>query len=162
MIYSKSLTVPAQTPRSSPVKTVCHVTRGLVYKLEIRIPPGHAGLTGIWITHGGFQVWPSTLGEYFVGDDDLISYEDVYLLESAPYCFNIYAFNNDDTFPHSFYVRFGVVSKEIYMARYLPTLSHDYLANLIKQLQEEQLERQREQESLLLENPFPWVSKEES
>lgn len=159
MIYSKSLTVPAQTPRNDPVKTMCHVTRGLVYKIEIRIPPGHAGLTGIWITHGGFQIWPSSLGEYFIGDDELISYEDLYLIESAPYVFNLYAFNEDASYEHTFYVRFGVVSKEIYKARYLPTLSYDYFAKVIEKMRAEQDILRKEQEAILLENPFPWLKR---
>jgi hypothetical protein len=129
--------------------------------MEIRIPPGHAGLAGVWINHGGFQVWPSSLGEYFVGDDDLIAFDDIYLIEAAPFAFNIYTFNTDDTYDHSFYVRFGVVSKEIFMARYLPTLGYDYFAKLLERLREEQGARRVEQEKELLENPFPWLKQSE-
>lgn len=89
MIYTANITTPGFVPGMDLKKTVLHVTKGLVYKVEFYFPAGSAGLMGVAVFDGLYQVWPSSVGEYFVGEDQLISFDDMYLKESAPFEFQI-------------------------------------------------------------------------
>jgi len=155
MIYSYDISTPANTSKSDPLKTIIPVTVGLVYRLDIRIPPGHVGLTGLWINRAGFRVWPSNLDQVFTGDDMHINFEDVYLIENAPTQFLAYSYNLDDTYDHSFLVSLGVVSKEIFMARYLPTMGYDYFRDLLDQISTQQRADQDAQDQAIIADPFP-------
>jgi len=161
MIYTANITTSMNTPQTSLTQTVLRVTKGLVYKVEVYLPAGSAGLMGVAVFDGLFQLWPSTVGDFFVGEDQQIAFDDMYLKESAPYQFDIYSYNTDDTYDHFASVRVGLVSKEIYLARFLPTKSHDYFAGIMRQLQAEQEERARAQKELIAETPFEWLLKQE-
>lgn len=47
-----------------------------LWKMEVRIPPGHAGLTGIALVDSGSFVIPYDPGNevWIIGDDDLLEY----------------------------------------------------------------------------------------
>lgn len=157
MIYSVNVRTTKQTANNNPTVTELFVTKGLVYKIEIHFPSGSAGLMGVIICDGGFQVWPSTLGEWFTGDGNTISFEDVYLKESAPYKFRILTYNIDTTYPHKVNIRIGLVSKDIFMARFLPHLSYKYFQRMIEDLQKQQQETKVKQQQAIIETPFPWL-----
>ena len=162
MIYSANITSAANNvyTKSSPKRTVLSVTKGLVYKVELDFPSGSAGLMGVAIADGGFQVWPSNIGNWFTGDNISIDFEDTYLKESAPYQFNIYTYNEDTVYPHLVNVRIGLVSKDIFMARFLPHLSYKYYADMLRQLESEQKQAAEVQKQEITETPFPWLKTE--
>lgn len=143
MIYSAHITTGTEAEpdiytKTSPKRTSLRVTRGLVYKVELDFPPGSAGLAGVAILDGGFQVWPSTLGQWFTGDGIVIGFDDVYLKDTAPYEFTIETYNEDETYPHAVNIRIGLVSKDIFMARFLPTMTYKYMEELILKLAAQQ------------------------
>jgi len=144
MIYQSTITTPANTPETNKVKTILKVTKGLVYKVEIFIPPGASGLHYIQIFDGNFQWIPTSTGESLTGDNVLIQFDDIYLKLAEPFDFQIYTWNGDDTFDHTVTIRLGMVSKEIFMARYLPTYAYDYQMKIMKQLQEQQEKLKKE------------------
>lgn len=153
MIYSHKITIAASKPASDPQHDVLKVTKGFVYKVEVHFPPGCAGLAHIAIFDGGFQCWPSTTGDSFNTDGYCISFDDSYLKLVAPYQFDIYGYNEDDTWPHTIQVRIGMVSSDLFIARFLPTVAYEELLNLIRAEEKAQEERRAE----VLETPFPWV-----
>ncbi|KKN25076.1 hypothetical protein LCGC14_0888590 [marine sediment metagenome] len=157
MIYSVHITTSKDTSISSPKTTELFITKGLIYRVDIDFPSGSAGLMGVIIFDGSFQVWPSTLEQWFTGDDNLISFEDIYLKNSAPYIFKILTYNEDTIYSHSVNVRIGLVSKEIYMARFLPHLSYKFFEKMLKRLQTDQVKRVDEQKQAIIETPFPWL-----
>jgi len=157
MIYTLSITTPASTPKSSPQKTTLRVTKGLVYQFELEFPPGPVGLLGVAVFDGNYQVWPSSRGEWFASDAYTISFPDLYLKEAEPFQFDIYTYNEDDTYAHWCQVRLGMVSKEEYIARFMPTVGFDYFANLLRELERQQEERF----AAVRETPFPWIEREE-
>lgn len=135
MIYSRTISTGKVGADDNPLNTELRVTKGLVYKVELDFPPGSAGLLKVAISDGGFQVWPSTLGQYFTGDGILISFDDIYLKEAEPFEFSIYTCNEDTEYPHGVTVRIGLVSKEIFMARFLPSISYKYFEEMMLRLQ---------------------------
>lgn len=153
MIYSSSITVPANTPATDPLRIPLKVTKGLVYRLEVEFPPGPWGLLYMAVFDGSFQVWPTTPGEFFHSDHYCVAFDDTYLKETAPYTFDIIAYNLDDTYQHKAQVRIGLVSEKVFMARFLPSLSYEFFKEMLIELQKSQEAEKQAQ----LENVFPWV-----
>lgn len=162
MIYTANITTPSNTAQTDLKHTVLHVTTGLVYKVEVYFPPGSAGLMGVAIFDGLFQVWPSTVGVFFIGDNLLISYDDLYLKEAAPYQFDIYTYNEDTVYDHLAIVKLGLVSKEVFRARFLPYEAYDYFTRLLEQISEEKAAAAANQKEQLAETPFDWLLKQEA
>jgi len=157
MIYSVNITTPKNTAINTPKATELVITKGLVYKIEIDYPSGSAGLMGVIICDGSLQVWPSSLGQWFTGDGNLISFDDIYLKESAPFILRVLTYNVDTAYKHAVNIRIGLVTKEIYMARFLPHLSSKFFKQMIETLQLEQSQRENSQRQDIIDNPFPWL-----
>lgn len=145
MIYIANITTKNLTEQPGLTKTVMKVTKGLVYKVEFYFPSGSAGLMGVAVFDGLYQVWPSNAGEFFVGEDQQISFDDLYMKDSAPYEFQCYTYNTDTEHPHFVSVRIGLVSSDVFLARFMPTRGHDYLLKLRKQMLDERMAMAKEQ-----------------
>ena len=161
MIYLKQITTPANTSASSPKKTVMKISGGLVYRLEIEFPPGPYGLLHCYIKDGNYQVWPSDNSVDFVGDNSKIAFDDLYLKTIPPLTFDIFTYNLDDTYEHTLIIRLGVVSAEIFMARFLPHYGFDHFLEQLKLMQFDQQEMHEEERQAIIANPLPWMQKEE-
>jgi len=157
MIYAATINTLVGKTQSSPERSILKVTSGLVYRVEFSFPPGSAGLLGVAVFDGSYQVWPSTVGQWFCGDGIVIGFEDVYLKQSAPYEFTIVTYNDDTEYSHSLSVRTGMVSKDIFMARFLPHLSYKYFETMLDNLRKSQTEQADQQRREILEDPFPWL-----
>lgn len=150
MIYSSTITTPKNTQATSPVETFMRVTKGLVYQVEIDFPPGSYGNLYVKVLDGNYQVWPTTQTEEFRGNDRLISFDDTYLKESAPFEFKVITYNLDTAYDHIVIVRLGMASNEVFMARYLPTYTYKHFLEALDVLRKEQeLARQA-----IIDDPF--------
>lgn len=161
MIYSiKVLTTAGSTGIGSLL-----VTKGLVYRVELMFPPGSGGLLKVAIFRGASQVWPSPPGEVFDGDYMLISFEDLYVVESQPFIFTIKTDNQDTKYEHEVTVRIGLVSATIFMARFLPNLAVDMQKDMWQELIQVAAEEKKILEAIeaerILSSPFPWLEVEE-
>lgn len=162
MIYIANITTPKDTALTALKKTTLHVTNGLVYKVEFYFPSGSAGLMGVAVFDGLYQVWPSSVGEFFLGESQLIAFDDLYLKGSAPFQFQIYTYNIDDTHEHFVSVRIGLVSSDVFLARFLPTKGQEYMVKLRKRMREERAVRFREQTEIVTGTKLkrlPWEQK---
>lgn len=156
MIYAKDCPIPKNTPPQNPVQIPFTVTKGLVYKVEVQFPRGCAGLAHVVIWQGGHQMWPYDMDHDFYGDNWVIAFDDTYLISYEPYVFDIYGYNLDDTYNHTITVRLGIVSQEVFMARFMPTLAYKYFLEVIEQLEKERYAREAE----VVAHPFSWIPKE--
>lgn len=161
MIYLANITTPKNTPLSALKKTTLDVTKGLVYRVEFCFPLGPSGLMGAAMFDGLFQLWPSSAGQFFISDNETIVFDDLYLKEAAPFEFQVYTYNLDDTYDHFLGVRVGLVSDEVFKARFLPYESYEYFAKLISQLAEEKAALSQAQKEALAESPFEWLLRQE-
>lgn len=157
MIYTANITTDAKTWQTNLKRTRIKVTKGLVYKFELYFPAGSAGLMGVAVFDGLYQVWPSTVGTFFLGEDHLISFPDMYLMEAAPFEFQVYTYNVDTEHNHFASVRIGLVSNEVFLTRFLPTRSHEYLAELLKKMAEERDKLAEQQRGQLETTVFEWM-----
>ncbi len=159
MIYTANITTPKDTSLTALKITRLHVTKGLVYKVEFYFPAGSAGLMGVAVFDGLYQVWPSTVGVFFTGQDQMITFDDLYLKEAQPFEFQCYTYNLDDTYEHLVSVRIGLVSKEVFQARYLPSKSAEVFKQVLAQMEAERQELARWQRARLPSTPFSWMLK---
>lgn len=130
MVYSVTISTPANTAKTSLKRTLINVTKGLVYKVEFYFPPGSVGLMGVAVFDGLYQCWPSIVGEYFTTDDETISFDDLLLKSAAPFTFQCYTYNEDTVYAHNVGVRIGLVSDDAFIARFLPTKGRAYFEKL--------------------------------
>jgi len=118
MIYRFSIVTPANTPRTSPQKTVLKLDRGLIYRIQFRFPPGPAALLHIYIRRGLRQIWPINPEEAFATDDELIDFEEYYPLTERPYQLEAYTWNEDDTYDHEVIVRIGLERRKFLVRKW--------------------------------------------
>lgn len=119
MIRAKSVTVPKNTVAATPLVEPWQITQGLFYKLDIFFPPGPSGLVGIALRTGLHQIYPFDSDEWFIGDNVPISFDDEYMFDIASGQIEIAAYNLDDYYDHTIYVRLGIITDpELIKARF--------------------------------------------
>jgi hypothetical protein len=95
---------PINTASSSPTVTDVPVNTCQLWRVEVRIPPGHQGLTGLALVDSGVVIVPyeSSSQPWLIGDDDLLTYPyDKQLGANVV----IWTYNVDDTYSHGWQVR---------------------------------------------------------
>ena len=156
MIYTANITTSSGTLKKTPKRTTIKVTKGLVYRVEFYFPPGSSGLMGVAVLDGLYQAWPSNADTFFISDNETIGFDDLFIKESDPFEFTVLTYNLDDKFDHFVSVRIGLVSKEVYLARFMPTKSYEYLADLLMRLATERKELEMLQRELISDAPLEW------
>jgi len=129
-LYTAKLTIPANTPRDSPVSTSVKLKRAVLVRISIRIPPGHFALTGLRIKYGRLQLWPEEPDTWLTGDDEAIMWDEYFELPHDPTRLTLEGYNEDVTYEHSFYVRFMTLPKIV--AAWMIAVSR--LVNLLSRL----------------------------
>jgi len=68
---------PAGTPVSAYTVTAAGISTCILWRMEVRIPAGHQGYTGIALIDSGHFVVPydEQGAEWLVGDNDLLGYD---------------------------------------------------------------------------------------
>ena len=153
MIYTADISTLENTFKVDAKPTVLKVTKGLVYRVEVEFALNCAGLAYCVICDGTHQVWPSNPGTWFRGDGSIIGFDDTYLKLIEPFQFDIYTYNLDDTYPHTIIIRIGMVSKDVFMARFLPSYSWKYYKKMLDEMREEEERRRRSEEV----GPLTWI-----
>jgi len=150
MVYRKTITTLSGVTEGRPTRTPFGVTKGLVYFFEVYFPSGSEGLLHATIYDGGYQIWPSTPRESFIGDDIYFPYDDLYIKESAPFEFTVYTWNEDDMYKHKVIIGIGLVSKDIFMARFLPSMMYEKFEKVYMNI----LKEQEKRKLAILKAPF--------
>lgn len=144
VIFTKDVTIPANTTKNSPVSQTLPVAAGLVYRVNFRFPQNLLGLAGIAVYDGSFQLWPSSPNEWFHSNNETITFNDLYLKKSEPMIFVLKGYNTDDTYGHTIQVRIGLVSEEKFQARYMPHLAVKEFEEMMKRIADEQEQTNQE------------------
>lgn len=142
MDFSLTVTATKNNTIATPERSKLPVTKGIMYYKEMYFPPGSSGLLHVRVLHAGFPIFPSSLGQTLIGDNISFSYDDLYMVNAAPFHFTVEYWNEDEAFDHLFRVSFGVVSKEIYQARFLPTLQADAFERVYERILKRQQDAQ--------------------
>lgn len=101
-----SVSTPRNTTKAAFRTTALAFTDGVVVWVEIVIPTGHIGQTGIALAYGGQQVIPEATGAYIVSNGETVHWG----LEDFPTGgqWQARTYNLDPTNGHSHYLRFGI------------------------------------------------------
>jgi hypothetical protein len=95
---------PINTPATAPVTTEVNIGTAWVWRVEVRIPPGHAGLTGLALVDSGAFIVPyaNPGPAWLVGDDDLLEYP---LDKQTGVNLAFWSYNTSTDYAHTFYCR---------------------------------------------------------
>ena len=101
-----SINIPANTLESSPVRTDHVIPMQTIRGLYIDIPEGHKYLARIRILSQGRQIIPEPQSgdQYLRGNNQRVQVVNRIGLEGPPYMLTLEGWNEDDTYPHAFYV----------------------------------------------------------
>lgn len=106
MRYRKELFVPAGTSEAGRAETNLHLTHGIVREVEIGFPAGCAGLVEVAIRYHERQIYPTSPGASFRGDDVLITFFDALEVTEPPLAFSLVGWAPDAEYDHR--ISFGV------------------------------------------------------
>ena len=109
MIYCKEISIPANTLVTIPITEQIDVVEGIIKRVWVRWRWGSADLGGCSIYRGGFQVWPTTLRQWFTSTVFDTVFDEQYILNDEPLHFVIRAYNKDTMYPHKVWVGFSVL-----------------------------------------------------
>lgn len=99
-----TVTAQPNTPQSSAVEVELSFAQGIVRQIEIVIPAGHAGLTGLAIAQAHQVVIPASGATWIIGDNEPIKWPLENYLDADTW--SAFAYNTDAVYPHSWYLRF--------------------------------------------------------
>jgi len=108
ILFTFSITVPANTAKTNPVKKTIKLRAGTITKISVLIPTGHCALAHLAIYHGETQIMPWGEDQYIEGDGETIDWTPDYQLPSEPATLEVRAWNEDDTYQHTFYLRIWI------------------------------------------------------
>jgi len=118
VIYTSTVTTLSGTEEAAPLRTPMVCTRGVVFRVEVYFPPGSSGLVGVQIRVAEHQLYPVQREEWFIGDNVLIAFDDMYELSNENATFDIRTYNVDTDYDHLVQVRIGIMSHEEFYLRY--------------------------------------------
>jgi len=104
-IEAVTVSTPAGTAIATPQVTNLPPSEEIVTILEIVIPGGHVGLTGIKIFYGNDQVLPWRGSDWIIANDEKLEWEIEGLPTGSAWKAQTY---NTDAYAHSHYLRFHV------------------------------------------------------
>lgn len=104
MRYRAALTIQAGVLASTPVTKVLSLCPGFITEVELLFPSGHAGLTYLQIWYHERQVFPTTAGQAFRGDDHLITFNEHFSVSEVPHEIELRGWAPTTTLEHTIYV----------------------------------------------------------
>jgi len=102
------ITIPPNTPQTSPIRVSVKVPAGVIRKAWVLIPYGHKALAHLIIRHGETQIIPWS-GDIH-GDGEQLVFDEVYELPTDDEL-TIEGWNDDSKYEHKFIVRLLILPK---------------------------------------------------
>lgn len=97
------LTIPAQGAPNTIFFVDCELGDSNVTRIILQFPPGCAGNVGVRLEQGGSQVYPYTIGQFFIFDDYTLEIDPTDKGTSGQWHLAGY---NTDQYPHTVTVHF--------------------------------------------------------
>jgi len=113
VLFTFSIEAPANTPKNNPVTKTLKLHAGVITKISILIPVGHAALARLAIYDGETQIMPWGEDQWMEGDGETITWGPDYVIPSEPAKLEARAWNEDDTYSHTFYIRVWVEARPV-------------------------------------------------
>lgn len=108
MWYRGSVTVSADTARAGYASADVEVCRGTIAKFYRLFPPGCAGLVHLQVFYQTRQIFPTTPGESYLGDDSEILSDATVFLDEPEYVLQLRAWSPGSAHQHIVYCEFYI------------------------------------------------------
>jgi len=108
VIYQESVTVPAQTPKGSPVERHIAIAPGLVERVWLGFPKGCSGLLHAQLWRAGSILVPYRSEEDVSWDDHVFDFPMRLMVYDEPLRLTILAWNDDDSYQHRLFCMVSV------------------------------------------------------
>lgn len=105
-VFQFSHTVPANTPKATPVTLPIALDNWDIESIDIEVPPGPGGLVGFYIANNGVQWIPYSAGQFIIWDDRA----DTWYFSDQPNAsgWSVVGYNTDTQYPHTVTTRWHV------------------------------------------------------
>jgi len=108
-MYTYSLTIPANTPETSPVEERVKLSAGILSRVLIFFPPGCHALAHARIFYQAHQIEPWSRDGSFHWDNYVLDFESEHEISAPDTEVTIKAWNEDDVYEHTLEFAFDVV-----------------------------------------------------
>lgn len=105
MLYAFDITIPANTLEATPTTEELKLCAGRIKKIEVKFPSGCHGMVKTRLFRGIFQLLPLSSGEWLIGDDEPVSCNYNYQLDTAPLSLVFKGCSPSTTYEHTITVR---------------------------------------------------------
>ena len=104
MLYKKFQSIPKNTTVDDPDWQKLPVTKGVIKQWIIFFDPEAADLLHVRVEYHGTLIMPFGGSDWMVGFFTDTPLDDNIELDTPPYELDIYAYNEDDSHPHEYYI----------------------------------------------------------
>ncbi len=111
MFYSYAITVAAKKAEADADEKTVDLSHGVITEVSFRPRPGHASLLHCRVFHRRHQIFPENADDDLHGDAFPIEWREWYEMFEPPHTLTIVAWNDDDTYPHTFDISFAMLPK---------------------------------------------------
>lgn len=116
MFYDFSVSIPANTLKSAPVRQELKLTHGVITSVRLDFRQGTDHLVNLVIKQGLHQVYPTNAEGSFHLEGVYCSFEDWYELFEEPFTLTAEGWSDGTTYPHTVDVQIGLIESDIALA----------------------------------------------
>jgi len=113
MRYRGSLTIPAGTTQAAPATEDVALCAGIITEVEVMFPAGQSGLTYVQVWYRERQIFPTSAGEAFRGDDHVIQFGEHWIIDEVPHGIQLRGWAPGSTLDHTIYVDISVQALDV-------------------------------------------------
>jgi hypothetical protein len=106
----------------------------VVVRISVLIPPGHCGLAHLAIYDGETQIMPWGDDQWIEGNGEVVTWEPDYPLPSEPAELEARAWNEDEEYQHTFYIRIWVESEPVKLSTALLNRTYTLLESFLRRV----------------------------
>jgi len=106
--YRGSVDVEAGQAASDPATAEVEICRGVITKFYRLFPPGCAGTVHLQVYHQTRQVFPTTPGQSYLGDDSENLGDSSVQIDEPPFVLELRAWAPDASYDHVIYCEFYI------------------------------------------------------
>jgi len=112
-LYIVDVTVPANTPQTSPTEETVKIEEEVIVHVEVMFPPGPRGMVYTACYYGEEQLFPRPYGSYLRGDGEVIEWNECYELPESPCILTIKAWSPGTSYDHTITWRINALPKSV-------------------------------------------------
>ena len=104
-VWPINITIPANTSQDNPLEKELEVEGDYLTKIEVLFPSGCTCLAGLQVRYGAELIVPAEEGTWLVGDNETVRVEMTWPLPERKAKLTFLAYNEDELYPHTLYIR---------------------------------------------------------